>query len=231
MKEPAANKCHPLDYFMIFFIGAFLTLAVVQGAYALGLEKVGGTAGTIFLNLWVQDLFFLMGVVFFLRFRGETWRTLSLKHPARTKDYFDGILWGVGLYLAMLVIVNVMNQLWPGGLAPQNVEMFLKQDDAIWKKQFVFLSMAVLAPLVEEILYRGYLFHALCNKMTPMLAMVLTSIIFGCMHFDIQRAIPLAIGGFFLNLIAYRYESILVSTVAHGTWNALMIGGFYFIQQ
>lgn len=231
MREPVKNNLHPLDYFAIFFVGVFFTGMIYQVAHALGIDQIGGTTGTLFWHLWIQDLLFLIGIAVFLFVRKETWKTLTFKHPARTKDYFEGVLWGVGLYLLMILTVNVMNQLWPGGLAPQNVEAFLRQEDAMWQKQFVFLSMAVMAPLVEELFYRGYLFHALCNKMTPLLAMILTSVVFGCMHFDLQRAIPLAVGGFFLNFIAHRYESILVSTVAHGTWNALMISGFYFIQQ
>ena len=46
---------------------------------------------------------------------------------------------------------------------------------------------------------------------------------------DAQRAIPLAVGGYLLNVIAVRYQSVFASAIAHGLWNAVMIVAYYSV--
>ncbi|HJP95886.1 MAG TPA: CPBP family intramembrane glutamic endopeptidase [Candidatus Saccharimonadales bacterium] len=44
------------------------------------------------------------------------------------------------------------------------------------------VSLVVLPPLVEEIVFRGYLYGGLRNKMTPVVAAIVTSLVFAAPH-------------------------------------------------
>lgn len=70
---------------------------------------------------------------------------------------------------------------------------------------FVFLSLVILPPLVEEILVRGFLFTGLKNKMKLPLAMLVTSIVFAAAHLQWGGDAPLlwtaAIDTFILSMV------------------------------
>lgn len=70
---------------------------------------------------------------------------------------------------------------------------------------FVFLSLVVLPPIVEEILVRGFLFTGLKNKLKLPLAMVVTSIVFAAAHLQWGNDAPLlwtaAIDTFVLSMV------------------------------
>lgn len=70
---------------------------------------------------------------------------------------------------------------------------------------FVFLSLVILPPLVEEILVRGFLFTGLKNKMKLLPAMLITSVVFAAAHLQWGSDAPLlwtaAIDTFVLSLV------------------------------
>lgn len=222
------NKLKIYDFFIIFLTGVALTSATLVLASRLGVDVAGGGLAAIFLNLWVQDLFFLALTALFLHLRKERWEMLGLMAPQGKKPYQYAVMWGIILYFVMAAAVVLLNNIWPGGLDAQNVEVYLRKDDLMAKKLFVIATMGVFAPFVEEVLFRGYLFRALLAHLQPWAAMAVTSLVFGLVHFDMQRAIPLALGGFILNIIAWRRGSVLASTVTHGTWNTIMMCAYYF---
>lgn len=222
------NKLKIADFIIIFLAGVALTSATLVLARRAGIDVAGGSTAALFLNLWTQDLYFLALIALFVRFRKEHWQTLGLAPAQGNKPYQMAFMWGAILYFVMNAAVLLMDSLWPGGLQPQNVQVYLNRDDILAHKLFVIATMGAFAPFVEEVLFRGYLFRALINHLHPWAAMVITSLVFGLVHGDIHRAIPLALGGLALNIIAWRRNSIYASTVAHGTWNTIMMCIYYF---
>lgn len=86
------------------------------------------------------------------------------------------------------------------------------------------LSAVIFAPLVEEIIFRGYLFRNLRTDLSPVWAMLASGFIFAAVHLDPQHILPLTGLGVAL---AYLYElsgSLLVPIIVHALWNALQLG-------
>jgi len=87
----------------------------------------------------------------------------------------------------------------------------------------VFMG-AVLAPIVEEAIFRGYLF-SLLEKRSALVAIVCSSIMFSLTHvnpvalwgFSVQLPIALA-----LAICMARFRSLYPMIVAHGVWNLLI---------
>lgn len=93
-----------------------------------------------------------------------------------------------------------------------------------WGWILSFVHLVVVAPLSEELFFRGFLFPAigkLVGKMIP--AAILTSVIFGLFHCDLVRFLPLTVGAFWFNYLYIRTGSIYSSMIAHGVWNFLML--------
>ncbi len=90
----------------------------------------------------------------------------------------------------------------------------------------LFLGVAVTAPIVEEIVFRGYLFGALTRWRGPWLAAVISGVMFGAAHVVASPAValvPLAVLGFMLCLVFWFTGSLLPCIGVHAANNALVL--------
>lgn len=178
---------------------------------------------TMFISAFlVQFLFTVVLVYFFTVVTNKaTFREIGFV-VASGEDF---LRYGVGGGILLLTIVFIMSI--PIGylnpqLEPQLYEEMLRSltDDAtlFW----LIITGVVLAPLSEEMFYRGMIYPVFRRYLSLPWAMAVSGIIFGLAHFDLWRALPLAVGGAGLCYIYEKTRSILVSAVAHGVWNLIM---------
>jgi membrane protease YdiL (CAAX protease family) len=91
----------------------------------------------------------------------------------------------------------------------------------------VSLLVCVLAPIAEELFFRGFCFTALRRALGMLPAAALTGIIFGAIHLggtEIEFIVPLMVFGFFLCLLYVWTDSLLPCIVLHALNNALALG-------
>ena len=80
-----------------------------------------------------------------------------------------------------------------------------------------------IAPVVEELLFRGFVFNAFLRYFPVGTAAIASGIIFGLAHVDSTAFFPLACGGVVLALVYYRTGSLAASMLTHGTFNAVNV--------
>lgn len=83
------------------------------------------------------------------------------------------------------------------------------------------LSSVILAPFVEELVFRRLFFFALRQKIGLLKATLISSLIFSFIHLDIAIIVPAFIVGVALALIYERTQSLVVCTAVHGGINVL----------
>jgi len=91
----------------------------------------------------------------------------------------------------------------------------------------VAILVCVLAPVAEELFFRGFCFTALRRTLGMLPAAILTGVIFGAIHLggtDIEFIVPLMVFGFFLCLLYVWTDSLLPCIVLHALNNALALG-------
>jgi len=87
---------------------------------------------------------------------------------------------------------------------------------------FLFLVTVTLgAPLVEELVFRGYLQSALAKYLPPAAALLLASVIFASAHLDAMAFPVLLVSGLGLGYLYYRSKSIFPSMLLHFLGNSL----------
>ena len=96
------------------------------------------------------------------------------------------------------------------------------------------ISMALLGGIIEEILFRGYMFRILEEKWNTTIAILGPAMLFGSIHLlmidsidlvnVILVVIPITLVGVMLGLIVYVTRNIWNVVVIHGIWNFFMIG-------
>lgn len=214
------------DFFIIFIGSALLTVGVQQALLFivpnLGEVKLARLAS----GMWLQDSLFILGVFLMVRIRKETLTALGVRKIGVCAA-LESVLVGMGLYFLMIVMIQLINTLWPGGLREQNVQSLMQADDTLMMRILVIFTMGIFVPIAEELLFRGVLFQSFCNHLRVPMAMLFTAICFACTHGDLQRLIPFVIGGLILNALCVRHQSVWASAIAHGTWNSIMIVMYY----
>ena len=91
--------------------------------------------------------------------------------------------------------------------------IYLKPDSfPILPNLLSFFALVVLAPIVEEFLFRGYLLHRFSSKWNLRTGIILSSLIFGLIHSDPIGAVVFGIAMCFIYL---RTQSLIVPIVCH----------------
>jgi membrane protease YdiL (CAAX protease family) len=81
----------------------------------------------------------------------------------------------------------------------------------------------VLAPLLEETLFRGFLLTSLTKIMPTWAAVVASSAAFGIAHLSIRDLPVLFALGCWLGAIYCRSRNLLTPMLVHGAWNSTVL--------
>ncbi len=85
----------------------------------------------------------------------------------------------------------------------------------------LLLAVCVLAPLGEELVFRGVLWDALQDKLPPLAVWLVTSAIFAAYHLDPLHVISLAPTALMLGWMRYATGSVVPAIAAHFVNNAM----------
>ena len=83
-----------------------------------------------------------------------------------------------------------------------------------------YATLSILAPVCEEILFRGFLYTALRRYWGILPSMLLSAGLFAGIHLDAGGFLPLMTLGMLFAFTLERTRSILPCMIAHGLWNS-----------
>lgn len=135
---------------------------------------------------------------------------------------------GIGAYLGF-ILINLLIRLsilYSGieipGYQFQNELLPLPSLDSqnLWT---MGLAVVVIAPVIEELFFRGFLFRALSNNIGLRYGSILSALIFTLLHGQFGSVIPLFIIGLILNQLTYKTKSIYPSIVLHMINNGIAL--------
>ena len=139
------------------------------------------------------------------------------------------------LILAIPIVVTIIGWIltiiyavvWIGifGEPSINTDMGTDWESSSIDIALLFLSVAIVTPIVEELMFRGYILDAINRKHSDWTAIIWSSILFGLLHlfggvFYIGSAL---IGGIIYGWIRMRTGSLLPSIASHMMWNTLAL--------
>lgn len=134
---------------------------------------------------------------------------------------------GVGMLVAATLAVSVLMRLTGSEQAP---DQFLLDELTRGGSSTVlaFVAAVVLAPVAEELLFRGLLFTALLRRRSVHVAALVSSVVFAVVHVDVAVSQPLALVGLTLVglALAYAYHrtgSLLVPIAGHAAFNGVTL--------
>src|SRR5206468_705414 len=87
-----------------------------------------------------------------------------------------------------------------------------------------------LAPVAEELLFRGILYPAVKQAGFPRLALWGTSLLFAAIHVNLMTFVPLLLFALLLAQLYERTGNLLAPLAAHVMFNALNFAKFFFFE-
>lgn len=91
---------------------------------------------------------------------------------------------------------------------------------------FTFLSIVIVAPILEELIFRGIILDGLLKKYSPIKSIIIASVLFGIVHLNPWQFIAAFSLGIFIGWIYYKTKSVSYAIIIHAANN---LGGFLII--
>ncbi len=201
------------------------------GLYQPLVAMVGNTPLIGYLVSSVVQFLVLAGLsIGVLKAGTPVWPRLGLQSVRVSWVLRTGLTGGLTLFVAVVATGLLINYFYPVTWQSQPLIQAIKNISGPGELLVALLIGVVLAPLGEEIFFRGLLFTRLRDRFGLYIALALSSLLFAVVHFDLARLMPLAVGGFGLAWIYQKTRSLYPAVVAHGVWNGLMIFLLVFIR-
>jgi membrane protease YdiL (CAAX protease family) len=188
-------------------LAAVLVVAVVLGLAFRGDRSLALGVGGLLL-----DGFMLLTLVPLHRQHRLRARDLGLRPTAPAR--------AVGLVVAAGILVAITNGLWlQGVLGKTGQSLGITLDASPVEEILIGFQMAVSAPVVEEIFFRGLLYRALRNRLSILPAALIAGFIFGAIHgmaYPLNTLPPRMVFGVITCLLYERTGSLYPSMALHG---------------
>jgi membrane protease YdiL (CAAX protease family) len=179
--------------------------------------------GLVIADTFVQDIAFVLTAIFFAQLGA---RAVSASHFGLRTTRFGRAVRLIGVTLGVFLLFNVA---W-ASITHAPREELLKSLGTDEGTALLLLSAAltcVVAPVCEELLFRGFIFTALCNWRGAWPAALITGVAFGAVHVGSAPAVdlvPLTVLGVALCWLYRATGSLYPCVAAHSLNNSLAFG-------
>lgn len=215
------------------FAGMLLTLVIaIAGATIIGVvAQLAGTdvsagntpAGVTIGATFVQDLALVFSAVLFARITAG--RPSARQFGLRAVSLRKALKWLAIVLVAFYVLSSVYGQI-VGVSQQDDLPGQLGANDSMLNLALVLVLVCVVAPICEELFFRGFCFTALRGWLGPLGGAVATGVIFGLIHAGSASWVflpPLALLGFLLCVVYWRTGSLVPCMALHALNNAVAL--------
>ena len=116
-----------------------------------------------------------------------------------------------GSYFIVNAFVNIVNQIFT-----------IPAEDTETAFSVVgFLTFVVGAPVCEELIYRNMAITNMNKRLSPIISILISSLIFGLVHGSPVQIVYAGVLGFVFGILFVRTKSIFPSLLAHSVFNAM----------
>ncbi|WP_167619216.1 CPBP family intramembrane glutamic endopeptidase [Maribellus sediminis] len=128
-------------------------------------------------------------------------------------------LWGAHNFLDLV-------NMWVGKVIPPPPwfwELFNKIFEGDYGFMGIFLKVAVIAPIVEELIFRGLIFNGFRKNYNGFVAVVMSALLFSLFHLNPWQMPATFVLGLLLGWLMLRTNNILVAILGHSINNSLVL--------
>lgn len=219
---------HPI----VIFLGASFLAAIVVAIVGVttnyidvnDLDNEDQLPRLILVTGVAQYAFIFLGLKWLSRSRGTGDMRADFHLQVRASDWV-AFFWGVGLLFAASIALGLILDVFGLEADTQEVVEAARQADDLAERLGFALIIAVVAPILEEMLFRGALLDALKARTSTTRAVWWTGVIFGLVHALDPAAfllVPALVAlGVILGFVRERSGSLSKPILMHMGFNAV----------
>jgi membrane protease YdiL (CAAX protease family) len=128
---------------------------------------------------------------------------------------------GALMQLPLAELGNLVQEVWPVSFEELQRRHRLVNPTTWWDGWSALFALVLVAPLTEELLFRGWLLQDLKDQYGQRKALLWSSLLFGLVHLELSAILYATLGGLVLGALALRTKSTLASIAMHAGVNAL----------
>lgn len=219
--------------------GLLISLLIISMAFSAGLlqtqfYRLMPSAGQAGVRATVSAFFYLIIVtaLSYIAYRhhetfAKRYRLSSnaLEEERNPKQHLKNFLTATLLVLVLLVATRVFALAWTGissffGFEPSGATGLLELFGSSMMGRIIsFIHVVILAPFVEELIFRGVLQEWLNTKMPIFAAVFLSAAAFGLYHLSLWALIPNILLGMACGYLAYKRTTLMPAIMLHMLYN------------
>lgn len=221
--------------------GALLLAALIAAHLLLGWyfaksgypEEGAESTGAFFVVAQTLPFHAVCGaaILLLMRIRGWSWQRAFGNAGGETNEFLRNALRGVMFYVAAMppvILLALLYRFFLGlfdiAIDPQEViTMFVSSDCPLWLRIYLCILAVGVAPVIEEICFRGIALPLLARHGGVGPGIIAVSLLFAAVHFHVPSIAPLFGIAVAFSLGYVCTGSIVTPIVMHAIFNAVSI--------
>lgn len=204
-----------LAFLYLVPIATYYTLLGIEGEALEQLLYAQGVNATIFSGLGSLLVYLII-----FNSRKENLFVRSRFHKISLKQALWSAAIGASFVFLSLLIVHVMSIMFPVQYAN-----FIEMMDVFVDAPFIVIILAVVivAPLFEEIMFRGIVFDSLSKRMNVYISIIIAGLFFGIYHMNIFQGTYATLIGIVMGFSLVWTKSIWAPMIIHFVNNLVSV--------
>ncbi len=195
-------------------IGGFILIFLIVNFCALILNQITNTSFSNLGSIILQQILLILLIIILIKH-------FSLKSVQNKPRKVTTIVYNIVLTFIYFILISfVIQSLKIPGFGIQENILNLFPDSGVGL-YITILVFTIVAPITEEIIFRGYLLGGLLKKFTKSQSITISSIIFSLIHFQPDVIFPLFILSVLISHLYLKTNSIKVAIYFHILNNSL----------
>jgi len=199
---------------VVMYAGAGIWTAVKGDGYMATVQAIGTGNNPVLLALTTV----FSNVITLIIFLKKKWTPL-------TRDYLHSKPWTALLWVALFTLGTMI----PLEFAYEHLGIEMDENaskvfEGLMKEPWGYVAIGILAPLAEEIVFRGAILRtllAMMSKKNHWVAIMVSAAIFGLVHGNVAQFVNALLMGLLLGWMYYRTKSLVPGILMHWVNNTM----------
>ena len=199
---------------LLYFV-IFAAIQVVAGGIVMFVYLMMKGKGTELDATGLMATTVLTDVITLVCFLWPKWAELS-PNWLRTRQ------WGVCFLCALAALGAILPSMYIQELMPELPNYMEDEFELLLSSRFGYIILGLMAPMVEEIVFRGAILRALLRwKRNPWVGILISAVLFSAIHMNPAQMPHAFLIGILLGWMYYRTDSILPGVIYHWVNNSM----------
>lgn len=109
------------------------------------------------------------------------------------------------------------------------LELFIRIFENDYGVYGAVVKVAIIAPIIEEMIFRGIIMHGLMKNYSPFTAVTVSALMFALFHLNPWQFPATFILGILLGIVMFRTRNIILCILGHAINNGLVLFSIYYL--